>query len=138
SILYAFASYCYRGAGLMKSKYCAYCMWPRESGYIFGSDFVFSSKLCLKCYKSENLTRCFEVSHSHTCSDCYFCHNCENVHDSMFCFNTKNLRHAIGNVELGKDDYLKLKKRILSGMAEKLEREKRLDYNIFNIGCLGH
>ncbi len=133
--LYGFSSYCDYGEGFLRSKYCAYSMWPRESEYIFGSDFIFSSRFCLKCYKSENLTRCFEVSHSNSCSDCYFCHNCDNLQECMFCFNAKSLRYAIGNVEVGKEEYLKVKARILASIFERLEKEKRLAHSIFNIGC---
>ncbi len=133
--LYGESSYGYLVEGMVKSKYCAYCLWPRESEHIYGSDFIFSSKFCLKCYKSENLTRCFEVGHSNSCSDCYFCHNCEGLLECMFCFNTKSLRYAIGNVEIGKEGYMKVKKLVLEEIVKKLEKEKRLDYSIFNIGC---
>lgn len=53
----------------------------------------------------------------------------------MFCFNAKSLRYAIGNVEVGKEEYLKVKARILASIFERLEKEKRLAHSIFNIGC---
>ncbi len=133
---YGFSTHCYFGETFVRSKYCAYCMWPRDSEYIFGSDFVLSSKFCLKCFRSVNLARCFEVSHSTNCSDCYFCHNCEGLLECMFCFNTKGLRYAIGNREVGKEAYMRIKKLILGEIAEKLEKEKRLGCSIFNVGCL--
>ena len=135
---YGFSSYCYYGETFVNSKYCAYCMWPRQSEYAFGCDYLFSSKFCIKCYRSENITRCFEVSHSIDCSDCYFCHNCENLQECMFCFNAKSLRYAVGNVEIGKEEYMKVKKRVLASIYEKIEKEKRLGYSIFTLGlsCL--
>ncbi len=132
---HGYSSYCFNGDAFVYSKYCAYSMWPRSSEYAFGSDFVFSSKFCLKCFNSVNLSRCFEVSHSVSCSDCYFCHNCENLRECMFCFNTKNKSYAIGNAELGREDYLKVKKLILGQIAQKLEKDKSFPLSIYNIGC---
>ena len=132
---YGFSTHCYLGETFVRSRYCAYCMWPRDSEYIFGSDFIFSSRFCMKCYRSVNLTRCLEVSHSNDCSDCYFCHNCENLQECMFCFNAKSLKYAVGNVEVGKEEYEKVKKLILGEIAKKLEKKKMLNYSIFNIGC---
>ncbi|MFH1471127.1 MAG: hypothetical protein ABIF01_05240 [Candidatus Micrarchaeota archaeon] len=134
--LYGESSFCYLADGAVKSKYCAYCLWPRESECIFGCDFIFSSKFCLKCYKSENLVRCLEVSHSNNCSDCYFCHNCDNLQECMFCSNVKSMRYAIGNVEVGKEAYAKVKKLVLGEMANRLDGEKRLSHNVFNLGCV--
>ncbi|MEM2137800.1 MAG: hypothetical protein QW568_01815 [Candidatus Anstonellaceae archaeon] len=133
--VYFNSSYCFKTSAMVADKYCAYSMWPRNSEYIFGSSYVFSCSFCVKCYHSENLTRCFEVSNSSNCADCYFCHNCENVRDSMFCFNAKNLRHAIGNVELGKEQYAEIKKLLLSDLAKRLENNKGLKHSIYNIGC---
>ena len=132
---HGYSSYCYHGDSFVYSKYCAYTMWPRSSEYVFGSDFVFSSKFCLKCYSSVNLTRCFEVSHSVDCSDCYFCHNCENVHDSMFCFNAKNKRYAIGNVQYQREEYYRVKKLVLGEIADKLEKSKSFPLSIYNVAC---
>ncbi|MFA5929369.1 MAG: hypothetical protein WC861_00640 [Candidatus Micrarchaeia archaeon] len=132
---HGYSSFCFHGDAFVYSKYCAYCMWPRSSEHTFGSDFVFSSKFCLKCYNSVNLSRCFEVSHSVGCSDCYFCHNCENVHDSMFCFNMKNLKHAICNVELSCEDYMRIKKMVQEEIAGRLEKGKAFPLSIYNIGA---
>ena len=120
---HGYSSFCYRGDAFVYSKYCAYSFWPRSSEYIFGSDFVFSSKFCLKCYGSVN------------CSDCYFCHNCENVQNSMFCFNAKNKRYAIGNVEYPKEEYARIKVIVLKEISGKLAREKSFPLGIYNIAC---
>jgi len=129
---HGYSSFCYRGDAFVYSKYCAYSFWPRSGEYIFGSDFVFSSKFCLKCYSSVNITRCFEVSHSVNCSDCYFCHNCENVHDSMFCFNVKNMKYAIGNVEVGRERYLQVKGTVLDGLKKELEKTGGIKRSVFD------
>ena len=135
SSAYGYSSYCYRGDSFVYRKFCAYCLWPRESEYVFGSDNTFASRFCLKCYYSVNLTRCFEVSNSSSSSDCLFCHNVENCMDCMFCFNVKAKRFAIGNVEYKKEEYLHIKKLVLEEIASKLENDKKLGLSIFNVGC---
>ncbi len=136
--VYFTSSYCYRNSSSVDSKYCAYSLWPRESEHCFGCYFLFSSSFCLRCHNSSFLTRCFEVNHSKSCTDSYFCHNCENVYDSMFCFNAKNLRYAIGNVAVGREKYLEIKRKVLSGIVGRLEKGKKLEASVFNLGCGGH
>ncbi|MFH1306049.1 MAG: hypothetical protein ABIH83_00125 [Candidatus Micrarchaeota archaeon] len=129
------SSFCTHGYSFVNSKFCAYCFWARDSECIFGSDFVFSSKFCLKCYSSLSLSRCFEVSSSTNCSDCYFCHNCDACTECLFCTNAKSLHYAIFNRQYPKEEYLKIKKLVLAEIASKLEKEKKFDLSIFNIGC---
>jgi hypothetical protein len=133
--VYFWSSHCYRGTWIGHAKYCAYCFWPRNSEYLFGCDFAFSCKSCLKCYHSVELSRCFEVSHSNSSSDCLFCHNVENCENCMFCFNAKGLRYAIGNVEVGKEKYDKVKALVLADILRRLEKDKKLDASIFSVGC---
>ena len=69
------------------------------------------------------------------CSDSYFCHNIENCDNCMFCFNIKSKRYAIGNVEYPKEEYLKIKKLVLAELVSKIEKDKKLEMDIYNIGC---
>ncbi len=132
---YGYSRYCYRSSTIAYGKYCGYCFWPREADHTFGCDTAIASKFSMKCYNSINLSRCFEVSHSTDCSDCYFCHNVENCQECMFCFNVKAKRYAIGNVEYPKEEYLRIKKLVLAEIAAKLEKNKKLELSIFNLGC---
>jgi hypothetical protein len=132
--LYGWSHYCYRTSALNKSKYCAYSFWPRQSEHIFGSKYVFSSKYLIKCFHSVSLTRCLELLDCNNCSDALFCHNCEGVSNSMFCFNAKSLRYAIGNVEVGKEKYAEIRKKVLDGMCGRLEKEKDLGISIYDLG----
>ncbi len=132
--LSANCSHCYKVVYLGEDKLCACSTWPRESEHCFGGDVTFSSHFCLKCYNSSGLKRCFEVSDSYSSSDCYFCHNVENCAECMFCFNVKSKRYAIGNVEYPKEEYLKIKKRVLAQMVERLEKDKKLEWSIYNLG----
>ncbi|MCX6769894.1 MAG: hypothetical protein NT051_04420 [Candidatus Micrarchaeota archaeon] len=126
---------CYSGTLPINSKYCSGFYWVRESEHIFGGNEVRASAFCMRCYRSERLQRCFEVDSSSDCSDCYFCHNCENVHDSMFCFNAKNLKNAIGNAELPREEYLKVKQQVLEEISQKLDKDKSLGRSIYSLGC---
>jgi hypothetical protein len=125
----------YMGSANIRCKKCAYSFWPDSSENIFGSYVTWDSAFCMKCYNSRKIQRCFEVSDSHQCSDCYFSHNIENCNECMFCFNVKAKRYAIGNVEYPKEEYLRVKKLILAEIANKLEKDKKLDYSIFEIGA---
>ncbi len=133
--LYYASQHCYDGEYYSLAKYCAYCFWPRESESVFGCDMAFSSKSCLRCFHSVGLTRCLEVGQSADCSDCLFCHNVEGCTECMFCFNVKAKRYAIGNIEYPKDEYLRVKKLVLAEIASKLEKDKKLDLSIFNVGA---
>lgn len=135
SSTYMHAQHCLDGVWYIYAKCDAYCFWPRETEYSFGCHYLFASKFCMKSHNSVKLTRCFEVSDSNNSSDCYFCHNVENLQHCMFCFNAKSLRYAIGNVEVGKESYTKIKERLLKEITETLEKKKKLDLSIYNFGC---
>jgi len=133
--MYYNSHYGFRAPALNQSKHVIYSFWPRKSEYMIGCHYVFTSKFCIKCYDSENLTRCFEVGDSNNCTDCYFCHNCDNVSNSMFCFNVKSKRYAIANVEVGREQYLKIKEIVLNEICKKLEKEKGFGLSIYDLGC---
>ena len=124
---------CIRCSHAYSAKNCAYSFWPRNSEFEFGCDATRNSSFCLHCYNSYRLSRCFEVDTSQDCTGCYFCHNCENVHDSMFCFNVKNLRYAIGNAEVGKETFEKVKKMLLAEINSIIWKEGGYNRSIYNI-----
>ena len=117
----------------VKTKNAAYCGWSRQSESTFGCSIIFSSKFCIKCFNSVNLNRCFEVSDSDSCSDCYFCHNCENVENGIFCFNAKALRYAVGNTEVGKEEFTRIKKILLDRINKELDEKNSCSLSIFAI-----
>ena len=124
----------YCSSAVVHSKYIAYCFWPRSSSYMFGCDSVFDSSFCLKCYRSQNLNRCFECDACSSCADCLFCHNCENVENGLFCFNAKGLRYAVGNVEVGREEFMRIKKMVLENLANELEKKKEIRMSVFSLG----
>ncbi|MEW5997103.1 MAG: hypothetical protein AB1657_05965 [Candidatus Micrarchaeota archaeon] len=129
------SSNCYNGSVYSYDEYCGFSFWPRDSKYMFGSSMAFSSNFCINAYNSLNLSRCFEVDGCSSSSDLYFSHNCENAQDAMFCFNSKNLKHSIGNSALPPDKYKSLKSSLLSQISDELEKTKSLRWDIFNLGC---
>ena len=124
---------CYRSIINLFSKRCAFGWWPRESEHMFGFNRARFSAFCINCFDSERLQRCFEVSEGRNCSGCYYCHNVENVQDSMFCFNVKNKRYAIANVELPKEQYLEIKKKVLAQLNGELSKTNSIALSIFNL-----
>ncbi|MBN2122207.1 hypothetical protein JW721_04090 [Candidatus Micrarchaeota archaeon] len=126
------ASNCYRTVCSVYSKYCGCSFWPRSSEHAFGCDSVFDTGFCVNCYHSVRLSRCFEMDSCNSCMDCMFCHNCENLQNSMFCFNTKNKNYAIGNVEVGREEYLRIKKLVLDEINSELEKTGKLKRSVFS------
>lgn len=106
------------------------------SEHIFGGAHsrIFQSRFCIKGYDSVNANNCFEIDNCHDASHSMFCHNCENVSDCLFCFNTKNKRYCVGNTEVGREEFLRVKKILLDYVVGKLEKDKDLELGIFNIG----
>jgi hypothetical protein len=128
----------YRGDDVyLKVKNVAYCNYTIYSENSFGCHGVDNCSFLINGYNCTKVTRSFEVDACSNCSGLLFCHNCENVKDSMFCFNSKNLRYAIGNIEVGLEKYMQLRDMILKQIGHELKTEKSLHYDIFNIGCRG-
>jgi len=100
---------------------------------LFGSYRLVNCKFSIHCYSSSNLSACFEMDNSKDCSNSMFCHNVENVNDSMFCFNTKNKRYAIGNLELGRELYYKVKRNLIDEVIISLKGKKKLDFDIYSV-----
>ncbi len=123
----------YRGVTFIESRLCASCFMARTCEHAFGCTDARNLSFCINCNDSVKLTRCFECDNSSNCSDCYFIHNCENLHDCMFCFNVKNLRHAIGNYEVGKEEYIRIKKILLDALGGRIEKSGDFPLTIYNI-----
>ncbi len=128
---------CYRTVVASHDKCCGYNAWPRNSEHIFGSGLVFHSEFCFKCFDSVNLKRCFEMDSSRECSDSWFCHNVEGMQNSLFCFNTKSKRYAVGNAEVGKEQFAKVKKIVQDYVLSELQNKKSVPISIYNIACAG-
>jgi hypothetical protein len=110
------------------SNYALYC----EN--MFGCHGITHSKFGIHIYNSTNVTRCFEVDGCSNSSDLYFCHNCEGVSNGILCFNAKNLRYAVGNIEVGPEKFMRIKKMLTDYSVKELTAKKSLEVDIFNAG----
>lgn len=126
---------CYRSSAIVRSKFCGCGMWPTSCENCFGFDSIFFSNFSMNCYHSVKLTRCFEMDNCRDCSDSMFCHNCEALSNCMFCFNTKSKRYAIGNVEVGREEYMRFRKIVIDELLAKIEKNKNLEISIYNLGA---
>lgn len=133
SNFYLDAQDCYRIAFCFHSKRCAYNIWSSFNEYTFGCYRNMNGSFSINCYFSTELNRCFEMDSCKKCNDSMFCHNCEGLQDSMFCFNAKSLRYAICNTEIGRENYLKIKKVVIDRLLGELEKTGELRLSIYNL-----
>jgi hypothetical protein len=124
----------YRVGDATYGKNCAYCRRALNFENQFGCDWPIHSKFCIKCYNSDTLSSCMEMDSCTSCTDCHYCHNCEGLTSCMFCFNAKSLRYAIGNVEVGREKYLKIREMALAEITRRVEKSGTPGFDIFSIG----
>jgi hypothetical protein len=125
----------YRVFDATHSKHCGCTFTPtRNSEYVFGGKIrLLQAKFCINCYEPTELTNCLETDASNSSTGCYFCHNVENCNDCIFCFNVKGKRYAVGNTEVGREEFLRVKKILLDYVVGELEEKKKCGLGIFNI-----
>jgi hypothetical protein len=120
---------------IIRGQHMAYCSFMLDGEYCFGcTDFTNHPTSLIRCFYGNSTKRSFECAYPVSSSDCLFCHNVENCTECMFCFNVKAKRYAIGNVEYPKEEYLKIKKLLLAEISARLEKDKKLDLDIYNLG----
>ena len=117
----------------MKNVAFSHCVVNSQN--IFGGHNVVKSSFGINIYNSNAIARGFEVDGCLSSSDIYFCHNSENLRDAMFCFNAKNLKNAVGNVQYPREEYLAVKKMLLAEIGARLEKDKKLPWDIYSIGA---
>ena len=118
--------YMHETGKLTECKYTAFSLIGRLGEDCFGINGIGETAFSMKCCETFRNKRCFELWQSRSCSDCYYSHNLDDCQECIFCFNAKNLRHAIGNLQLPKEKYFEIKKRLQSEMAGGLKKNKRL------------
>ena len=116
-----FASDC---ADLYDSKYAAHCTDLRYVESMFGCSVGSESSFCIHALEIYKLQRCMETLRVYSSSDCYYSASCEDCIDCMFCFSVKNRRNSIGNIELPREKYALLKKKLLGEIADAMQRRK--------------
>jgi hypothetical protein len=105
-----------------------------QSKYIFGGFFrILDSEFCINCYDVVEARRCFEVDSSSKCTDCYFCHNIEGCESCILCSNIKGKRYAVLNQEVGKEEFLRIKKMLLDYINKELDSKNGTEKSIFSL-----
>ena len=117
------------------SKHVAYSFFSDRCDYVFGISKCYDCNFSINVHDSRDVVRSFEVDFSKNCADVMFCHNCEALSNCIFCFNAKSLRYAIGNVEVGREEYMRIKKILIDEIVRKLEKDKELDFDIYNLSA---
>lgn len=120
------SSYIYNATELVDAKYIAHLTCAPESEYCFGSNGAGVSKQCIHIYETFDCNRCFEIWNSRSCADGYFTYNCDGCRETFFTFNSYGKKYSVGNLELDKDKYLQLKKKLIEEIREELISKKQL------------
>ncbi|MCX6771671.1 MAG: hypothetical protein NTX79_06460 [Candidatus Micrarchaeota archaeon] len=119
------------------SKYVAYSSFVRiGSEHVFGSGVLIRGAHLIKILGSADLSRSFDCSMCTASSDMLFSvysHGCSNC---LFCFNQRNKKYAIGNLELPRERYFEIRKKIVSEVAEHLRKHKSFP-SVFDFPLLG-
>ena len=118
---------------IIGNKYVAYAYLSQYTECSFGSTSSGQSAHIIRCFYNNSIKRCFECSTSVALSDSYFSYNCLNSTDCMFSFNLRGKQYMIANVQLEKQQYADLKKKLLVEITEKLKGKKRFDFSIIDI-----
>lgn len=121
------SNYVYNATTITKdSKYIGYCDSTRDAEYEFGCYSCGESSYLIKCVEGFGGKRCFESHSIHHVSDAYYCHSLQHCSEALFSFGALSKRHIVGNLELPKEKYYKIKQKILSEIAEIVKKEKRI------------
>jgi hypothetical protein len=119
--------------GCIFMKRSAYSTWGRDSEHLFGCAFCYDSGFNVKCYNSFKIRNCFEVDSARSSTGCYYCHNIENCHDAILCSNAKNLRYAVCNVEVGKEEFSRVKALLLSRVNAEIAKTGGCAMDVYSI-----
>ncbi len=122
------------------SKYCNY-VWDMNKCYMVGGwwncdNVLYSSKAldsqdsvdcldivdcrnCYNCVNCENVQNAFYCKSCYNSSNIYFSVQLENCEECIRCYNLRNKKYCIDNKEYSKEEYYKLKEKILYEMLLK-------------------
>lgn len=118
--------YGYECQDIYDGKYVAFATAMKGPEYFFGGSVGSMSQFCIKTFENYKMMRCLETLHCNIASDCYFSATLENCVDCIFSFNQRDRRNLVGNVELQKDEYLALKKKLIGEAREMLISKKSI------------
>ncbi|MDO8553821.1 MAG: hypothetical protein Q7S22_03370 [Candidatus Micrarchaeota archaeon] len=114
----------YDSAQFFNVKYMAFCTVGRENSYCFGSHALGGSEFIIRCCQTTWAKRSFESWLATNTVDSYYCYGLDGCSNCLFSFNLKNKRNTIGNLELNKDKFESIKKKLLAEIADELRTKK--------------
>jgi hypothetical protein len=118
--------YVHESQDIYDSKYVAYSCTVRYGDYIFGSNSIGETKFGIKNFETYRDVRCMETIRTYNSSDCYFTGNIGGCTHCMFSFNQRNKSNLIGNRQFSRDEYLKLKEKLLEDVRTTLQTKKSI------------
>jgi hypothetical protein len=108
------------------SRYVAFLSRMRSCEFVFGARDGAESKFLIKGYAPYRDTRCMEALRSKPASDCYYLANSQGCTNCMFSFNLRSINYAIGNTVFPKEQYMKLREKLLEDIRSTLEQKKEV------------
>ncbi|MCC7570286.1 hypothetical protein KO465_02990 [Candidatus Micrarchaeota archaeon] len=124
--------YIYNSDIVADSKYIGFSKNIRSGEYLFGVNVSGASSYAIRIVYCSRTKRCFETYGGWYASDCYYTSNISDCSNCMFSFGLVNKSYCIGNLQLSKDEYTKIKNKLLEDMREKLKKEKKL-FSLFDV-----
>jgi hypothetical protein len=108
-----------------KSQDMAYCTIGREVKSSFGSSVIGESTFNIKGHNTWRTSRCLCDQRVYESNDIAYSAYLDGCAECMFCFGLKGKRRMVGNAQLGEADYARVKKKLLSDIADELEAKGR-------------
>ena len=105
-------------------KYVAFTTSIRNPEYSFGCCFGGDIQFCIKILDPYKISRSMELFHCNVASDCYYSASLEDCTNCMFSFNQRNKHYLIGNLQLDKDRYADLKKKLVGEIVDSMKKRK--------------
>ncbi|MFA5106505.1 MAG: hypothetical protein WC506_06125 [Candidatus Micrarchaeia archaeon] len=121
----------WKSSRVSDSKYIACSQDARYCEHCFGLGVSSKSSFCVRS-TSGRMTRCFETLNCELLTDAYYCALVQNSQECMFSFGCRSKNFIIGNLQLPKDKYMGVKRKLLAEMADLLERDKRI-FSLFDV-----
>ncbi|MFA6328456.1 MAG: hypothetical protein WCY41_03350 [Candidatus Micrarchaeia archaeon] len=124
------------GHSLYQVKYGAYVSTLRDAEHVFGVCGFPGTQFGMRMCDGVGANRCFETYYGTSLADMYYSFNCVGCSNCIFAFNLRSKRNVIGNLELPKDEFMRLKKKLVAEMADELRKKKRL-FSVADIAYFG-
>lgn len=108
------------------SKNIAFSQYLRLGENLFGVNEGGEAKFCVRCSILFRNQRCFELWCGCNSADCYYSFGLDDCRENLFSFNLIGKTCTVGNLELPKEKYLEIKRKLLSEIALDLATKKRV------------